>query len=390
MHRRNWGSLALMLVALPVVAQQSGAIVGKVLGKDGKALAGVRVEAAGNTLPQPRRVVSSETGDYRLAFLPPGDYVLTFTHPSKGTEKRTAVVALQQNTGVNVTMAEAAAMGATVEVTAQASLVDVSSAELKTSISSEVIGSLPVGHDYRDLIKLIPGVQFSPDAVRAPSAGGSGQDNVHMFDGVNVNLPLFGTMSAEPSSHDIDQIAIVKGGADATGFNRSAGYAINSISKSGTNTFTGELSYQSMPSYWVDQRTSISAAQYEQSLTYQSASVGGPIVKEKLFFFASIYRPETSRSNSSNLYGVVPNYQNIRNEFFGKLTYAPTSTLLIHGSYRASDRKWSAYGVGTSSTAASVTSGGKTTMEIATIEASWNITPSSFLNFKPDYRRPSA
>jgi hypothetical protein len=382
MNMRQLGSVALVLIALPASAQQAGAIVGKVAVKGGKGIAGVRIEATSNVLPQPRRVVSGVSGEFRLPFLPPGDYVLTFTHPDKATEKRGVSVVLQQNTAVNVAMVEAASAGAQVEVVAQATMVDTASAELKTSITADVIGSLPVGQSFRDLVKLIPGVQFTQDTVRGPSAGGSGQDNVHLFDGVNVNLPLFGTMSAEPSAHDIDQIAITKGGSDATGFNRSAGYAINSISKSGTNAFTGELSYQAIPSSLIAKRVSSSAAQYEQDQTYTIANVGGPIVQEKLFFFASYYRPTASRKNGSNLYGGVPDYESTRDEFFGKLTYAPTTNLLIHGSYRTSDRTDSASSFASAAAAPSTGAGAKSKMDIGTLEASWAITSSSYLNFK--------
>ena len=76
---------------------------------------------------------------------------------------------------------------------------------------------MPVGQEYRDLIKLIPGVQYTQDTTRGPSAGSNGQDNVYKFDGVNVTLPLFGTLSAEPAAHDIAQMTVIKGGAKARG-----------------------------------------------------------------------------------------------------------------------------------------------------------------------------
>ena len=82
-------------------------------------------------------------------------------------------------------------------------------------------------------------MQYTQDTTRGPSAGGSGQDNVYKFDGVNVTLPLFGTLSAEPASHDIAQVTVVKGGAKAIDFNRAGGFAIDSVSKSGTSRFTG-------------------------------------------------------------------------------------------------------------------------------------------------------
>ena len=103
---------------------------------------------------------------------------------------------------------------------------------------------MPVGQDYRDLLKLIPAVQVTQDTVRGPSAGGSGQDNVYQFDGVNVTLPLFGTLASEPASHDIEQVTTVRGGARAVDFDRSGGFTIDSVSKSGTNRFSGMIQSQ--------------------------------------------------------------------------------------------------------------------------------------------------
>ena len=76
-------------------------------------------------------------------------------------------------------------------------------------------------------------MQYTQDQTRGPSAGGSGQDNVYQFDGVNVTLPLFGTLSAEPASHDIAQVTVVKGGARAVDFDRAGGFSMDSVSKSG-------------------------------------------------------------------------------------------------------------------------------------------------------------
>src|SRR6185312_7554668 len=109
----------------------------------------------------------------------------------------------------------------TVTVTATATVLDQNTASIKSTLTGEQFRSLPIGQEYRDLIRLIPGVMYSQDTVRGPSAGGSGQDNIYQFDGVNVTLPLFGTLSAEPSTHDIAQFTTTKGGARAIDFDRS-------------------------------------------------------------------------------------------------------------------------------------------------------------------------
>ena len=93
-------------------------------------------------------------------------------------------------------------------------------------------------------------MQYTQDSTRGPSAGSNGQDNVYSFDGVNVTLPLFGTLSAEPASHDIAQITVIKGGARAVDFHRAGGFAVDSVSKSGTNRFSGPLSSSSRTPAW--------------------------------------------------------------------------------------------------------------------------------------------
>ncbi len=117
--------------------------------------------------------------------------------PGFATEKKQFPVSLMQNAQIDVTMREATFEGEIV-VTSEIPTIDTSSAELKASVPDSVIQAVPVGQQYRDLVKLVPGVQYTEDTIRGPSAGGSGQDNVYEFDGVNVNLPLFGTLSTEP------------------------------------------------------------------------------------------------------------------------------------------------------------------------------------------------
>ena len=380
---KKWllGCLVVVLMVAPVFGQQTGSISGKVTLDDGTVLPGVSIEATSSVLPQPRRTGSGSNGEFRLPVLPPGSYELTFTLQGMATEKRSAAVALQQDTLVNVVLS-LESIKEQIEVVAQATLIDTESAALKAAVTSEVIASLPIGQEYRDLVKLVPGVQYTEDSVRGPSAGGSGQDNTYNFDGVNVNLPLFGTLSAEPSSHDIDQFAVVKGGADATDFNRSAGISLNSVSKSGTNAFRGSLSYQIQPESLISDRETTSAAVFEEDKDWLTANFGGPIVQDRLYFYVSYYAPTSTRENRANLYGDVPDYESTRDEFFGKLTFSPTASILLNASYRSSDRTDSNTGVGGEAYAASTSTGSEATLDIAIVEASWVINDNSFATMK--------
>lgn len=373
--------LGFLFMALAAFGQQTGSIVGKVVDANGEGLPGVTINAEASVLPQSRLTVTNTAGRFRLQALPPGTYELTATMAGMQTIKQEVIVRLQQRESVTMAMKPESTSEAMI-VTAEAPSIDATSAELKASINQDVVEQVPVGQEYRDIVKLIPGVQYTEDQVRGPSAGGSGQDNVYLFDGVNVTLPLFGTLSAEPSSHDIEQVAVVKGGAKAIGFSRAGGFTINTISKTGTNKLTGEVRYQIQPdSTTADDKTPNSSLS-EQDRSWIIGNVGGPLIKDRLFFYGSYYAPNIQRENRSNLYGDVPDFESDRDEFFGKLTFSPTNNITLSASYRDSDREVTAAGVGGTATAGTATSGAEASLKIGILEGSWIINSTNVVSFK--------
>ena len=380
--------IGIAVLCAPAFAQQTGSISGTVSLEDGAPIPGVLITATADVLPQARTTTSGAAGEYRLRQLPPGSYELTFVMDGMGDRIVSLRVLLDQNSTINVTMGPE--LTETIEVTSSAALIDSSSAELKAAIADEVIDALPVGQQYQDIVKLIPGVQYTEDSIRGPSAGGSGQDNVYQFDGVSVSLPLFGTLAAEPSSHDIAQVAVVKGGAKAEDFNRAAGFTINTVSKSGTSRFKGMVSYQLQSDGMTGNLDTGSLEEFEEDREWTVINIGGPAVGEKLFFYGSYYRPTRSRANVSNAYGAVPDFEDERDELFGKLTFSPTDNLLLHGSYRTSERVQSGTGVGEFE-AGSRSEGGDFTQDITILEGTYVAGQKSFFNFKyTDYANENA
>lgn len=373
-------SLLVITIAIPMFAQQTGALHGTVTASDGSALPGVTVEARADVLPQPRVTTTEANGGYRMPALQPGTYTVTFTLGGMQTVTRKAEVLLQHDTEVNAKLG-VAAMSENITVTAEATLVDKTSTEIKSGLDSEQIQSLPIGTEYQDLVKLTPGVMFTQDTVRGPSAGGSGQDNVYQFDGVNVNLPLFGTLSAEPAAYDIAQISTVKGGAKATDFNRSAGFTIDSVSKSGTNEFKGQASFRVQNSGMTSDVKRGTNSKYEQDKTWTTINLGGPILRDRLLFYGSYYRPSIKRDNRANLYGELPDFSSRRNEAFGKLTFTPMNTLLLNGSYRKSKHvnKSDLFG---SAAAPTTGTGDEATLKIGILEGSWIVNSRSYATIK--------
>jgi Carboxypeptidase regulatory-like domain len=376
-----WALSCLVLLPALSFAQQTGAVTGKAVDTAGLVLPGVTVEARSVSLPAPRLTVTGGAGQYQLPALQPGVYTLTFELSGMNKVTKEVMVQLSQETVVDVTMS-VQGVSETVTVTAAiVPMIERDSTAIKSGVSFETIQSVPVGQEYRDLIKLIPGVQYTQDTTRGPSAGGSGQDNVYKFDGVNVTLPLFGTLSAEPASHDVSQVTTIKGGAKAVDFDRAGGFTVDSVSKSGTAKFSGMLSYQLQSKAMTADLTSASLSQYKEDRGWLTVNLGGPVIPRKAYFYGSYYRPTRSRANASNLYGPLPGYESVRNEGFGKLTITPISQMLLNVSWRQSHRLDTGSTFGSSSTS-TTGSGSEAWQKIAIVEGSWILNSRSFATFK--------
>ena len=233
-------------------------------------------------------------------------------------------------------------------------------------------------------MKLIPGVMYTQDSTRGPSAGGSGQDNTYKFDGVNVTMPLYGTLTTDTASQDIAQVTTIKGGAKAVDFDRSGGFTIDSVSKSGTNRYQGSVSYQFQDDSMTAEQASGVLSRYANNSKWFTVNGGGPVLKNRIFFYGSYYRPMYSRANASNNYGALPGYESTRDEGFGKITYTPISSILLNGTWRQSHtlQTGSTFGASTAPTAGS---GSDSTMKLGTFDASWVINAKSFASFKYTY-----
>ncbi len=385
--RRIFVCLALILISVSSFAQQTGSVSGTVT-SGGDSLPGVTIEARSPVLPQARVTTTELSGEYRLPVLPPGSYTLTYSLSGMQTVTRNFQVLLNQNATVDVSLG-VAGIAETITVTADATLVSRQSTQIESGISQREIEALPITQNYSDLQKLIPGVMYTADSVRGPSAGASGQDNVYMFDGVNVTMPLFGVLVAEPNTYDIAQVSVVKGGAKAIDFNRAGGFLIDSVSKSGTNKFAGEVGYQILKRDFIADQTGVQNLTYAQDRNWTTANLGGPIVPDRLYFYSSYYSPEFTRSNQANLYGNLPKFSSERTEYFGKVTYTPLASVLLNGSYRNSHRLDSSGDAFLIRSAPTTGSGSETRLKIATLDGSWVANPRSVFSFRvTDFQNP--
>ena len=201
-------------------------------------------------------------------------------------------------------------------------------------------------------------------------------------------MPLFGVLVAEPNTHDIAQVSVIRGGAQAVDFYRAGGFQIDSVSKSGTNKFSGEVGYQIMNHGFVASQTGAQSLTYQQDRNWATVNLGGPVLADRLFFYGSYYRPYFTKDNQANNYGSLPKYERKRNEEFGKLTFTPTESWLFNGTYRHS-KDVETSGSFTPFQSPTTGSGSETTLKIGTLEGSKVINPKSFATFKfTDFRNP--
>lgn len=369
------------LSAASAWGQQTGGIEG-VVTSNAAPQGGVAVEARSALMPRPRTAVTDAEGRYRLPMLVPGAYLLRIVAQEADAPSVAVNVLLHQTAVVNLALEDAQATQADsieeLQVVAQR-LGDRGGASLSNALGSDVVLGVPVGRGFRDLVKLAPGVQYTEDGVRGPSAGGSGQDNTYHFDGADLSLPLFGTLSAEPSNHDIEQVVFERGGADAVGFNRSGGFAMESKARSGTDQFSASVEYRYQPEGLAAKRRN--GAKHDTRQAWTTVTAGGPLLPQRLFFYGSYFGPTQDRNNKATAYGPVKDYRSRRDEYFGKLTFAPTDRLLFNGSYRTSTRKDQGVSVGLYE-ADSVSVGERSEQEILNLDGSWQIDAATTLGFQ--------
>ena len=364
--------LSVLLSAATATAQQTGAIEGVVTLHGGAMPEAVAVVAQSDVMPRARRTQSDATGRYAFPQLIPGIYRLTFKTATGASHTVTAAVLLDQTTIVRVELEsppgpeieELVVVGQRIGLRGRAALAN--------AINGDTVRGVPAGRDYRDLVKLAPGVQYTQDTVRGPSAGGSGQDNSYRFDGVDVSLPMFGTLSAEPSSHDIDQVTFERGGVGAVGFNRSGGFAMDSTARSGTDRFEASIEYALAPKNLVAE-SKAGAGSSETDERWITVTAGGPVVPSQLYFYGSLFAPREDRSNKATAYGSTKDYANTRHEYYGKVTYAPTDAILLNAGFRTSNREERGVSVGPFE-ADSVSLGGRAEQDVTSLDGSW-LTP---------------
>lgn len=277
----------------------STSMLGTVMDPSGAAAPGVEVTATNIGTNQSRRVTTNDLGYYVLPALEPGEYRLTVQKAGFKTQVRSGIVLqVNQKLTVDVTLA-IGEVGETVSVTAEAPVVDAASAALGAVMDQRKIVDLPLnGRNYAQLAYLVPGVtpgqRHSNDTVNFSnpyqiSANGQRQFNTELtLDGVSVNSALLNQSNLRPSIDALQEFRVQTGQYSAE-FGMQSGAQVNLVLKPGTNAFHGDA-FEFLRNDKLDARDFFLPKQQPKAPFKQNqfgATLGGPIVRNKTFFFLS-------------------------------------------------------------------------------------------------------
>ena len=322
--------LALLLVSGFVHAQTfRGTILGTVVDSSGAAIPGAQVVVKNQGTAQTRTTTSGDAGTYTVPELPIGQYAVTVS--KEGFESMTVggvEVTVAGEHRVDVTL-EPGKIESRVEVEATAPLVTTTEDTLGGTVQSTQVANLPVnGRDYTKLIYLQPGVSGGPDQITdSPGSfgefsvnGARGRSNNFLLDGTDMNdgyrndpainqAGVFGTPATILPVDAVAELAVLSNFAPEYG--RNAGGVINIVTKSGTNQIHGTAA-DYFRNDALDARNFFNTAPIPKTAFHNNqfgGSLGGPIIKDKAFFFGDYEgQRETGGLNST---ACVPSANNI-------------------------------------------------------------------------------
>lgn len=281
-------------------AQQlaTGSIKGKITDPDGVPLPGVSITVTSPSLIGSVTGVTNADGDFRAPGLPPGRYkVMAELDGFKTVIREGVIVHVGMVIAIDLLM-EPSPLQEQVTVIAPSPVVDTQSTKLSTTVTTDVLANLPVSRDFSLLVNAMPGVLPKRSGlVRAHSSihGGGAVSHIVDVDGVTVNDPAMHEMFTDIQYDSVEEIEITGGGLPAQ-VGHTSGSFINIVTKSGGNDFHGMfqtfLTTEDMvgipiPDYEI-KALGVSKPQAPIIDLKTSGNFGGPIIRDKLWFYSSL------------------------------------------------------------------------------------------------------
>jgi hypothetical protein len=323
----------LLCIASPLMAQVAGttsSLIGTVT-TDGKPLPGVTVSVSSPALQGVRTTVTGEGGGYTFAALPPGTYSVSFELEGLQKITRKVTLALANTQHADVSM-KASAITEAITVTASAPAV-LETTQVGANFKQDAVNLLPVARDMRQTVLLSPGVNPNGVNNQITINGGPSYDNVFMVNGVVVNENLRGQPHSLFIEDAIQETSVMTAGISAE-YGRFTGGVVSTLTKSGGNEYSGSFrdslsnpGWTSDPNYpGFTSPTAVTNQVYE-------ATLGGRIVKDRLWFFGAGRSAKTANAVSTIKTNIPFTNSFDEKRYEGKLTGAITPKHNIVVSY---------------------------------------------------------
>ena len=298
----------------------------------------ITVSASGSSAGFKRTVTTNDEGFARFLQVPPGTYTVTSAPVSGFVAKTINEVPVSLGKATNVNLELSTTVAASVTVTSDdVSPVDTSDTKIQTTISAATAELLPKGISFSSVLKVSPATRVEPLGGGFQIDGSSGSENVFVIDGQEVSNVRTGTLDSTsdlPFSL-VQEVQIKSSGFEAE-YGGATGGVVNIVTKGGSNQFRGEFGANFRPGALQTRgrdilfQNAIGSGQAEyfpqqrdKSLGFfPSASLGGPILKDKVWFFGS-YTPQIfSRERTINyLHPVNRTPAGVTQTYTGKSTY---------------------------------------------------------------------
>ena len=292
--------LALLMVAtvgstkLAAQTQTSGAVTGTVTDPSGAVVPNAQVNLLDNVKGSTRTTTTNAAGVYSFNLLLPSNYTVTVTATGFQTAKQTVDVSLGAPTTVSIALAVASG-GTTVTVTEVAPLVKTQNGDVGTALTQQQVSQIPnPGNDLTYAAQLAPGVITNTQGGygNLEAFGMPGTSNLFTLDGMDDNDPFLNLGNSGASNlllgaNEIQEADIVTNGYSGN-FGTFAGVNVNYVTKSGGNQYHGNAIY-----YWNGAamnandwfNNQVGNKKPFSNANQWAASFGGPIKKDKIFFF---------------------------------------------------------------------------------------------------------
>lgn len=311
MNRLVRSAAACLVVAWSgaAFAQGLGVVQGTLTDSStGKPVADVVVTATSPAMQGEELVVTDGSGNYYLPQLPPGTYTLRFEKESfKPFSRADIAVRADRTLRVNVELLPEALKAEEVVIVSKAPTIDVGTASTGQSISADFVKNIAVSRptgvggqqrSFESLAVVAP--QAQPDTYGVSINGTTSPENGYIIDGLSVADPAFGTNGTELTAEFVQEVNVVTGGYMPE-YGRSTGGVLSAITKTGSNEFKGSFwttwtpgGLQATPREVKRDGSAISSATKIVDIGDFGADIGGPILKDKLWFYAGV-APSFSR-----------------------------------------------------------------------------------------------